>query len=111
MTTDYLFKLMQQSHILTPELSRSSFQRLYFADERNQIPSNFDFYSLRDRIRDLKLKTYYDDYDMFKSSNLSQQFLVSNLPLNLDKSVQGSKSKDHSVPLLNIEDGKPGEKG
>lgn len=104
MTFDFLFKILQQAHILTPEITKSSFQRLHYADERNQIPSNFDFYSLRDRIRDLKLKTYYSDYDEFRSSYSSQQFLVSNLPLNL-KTTQESKpeSKDVTVPALNIQ--------
>lgn len=72
-----LFKILKNSHVLTPEISKPQFLRLFYGDRRNVMPKYFDFYGLRDRVRDLKLKFYQKDQDIFKSSESSQQLTSS----------------------------------
>ena len=58
---DTLFKILRNAHILTPELSKPSFLRLFYGDTRNMMPKYFDFFELRNRVRELKLKFYFKD--------------------------------------------------
>lgn len=52
------WQFLRDCRILTPELSLANFNRSFYLNKYNKEVLHFDFNSLREKIRDLKLKYY-----------------------------------------------------
>lgn len=68
------WRFLRKSKILTPGLTLSQFNKMFYSQEFNEFKLRFQFSDLRERVRDLKLDKF--SKTLFNVKNQKENFLV-----------------------------------